>query len=125
MLSDKENAKALGVKGENAVAEYLRQHGYIIVKRNWKDKFGEIDIIAENKNCVAFVEVKTRKAGSMVSGEEAVDEAKQRRVRNTGIMFIKRFNTELPARFDVAEVTVSKDTDGKEKWMLKYTKNAF
>lgn len=125
MLSSKENAALLGKIGEDAVASYLKSKGYIIIKRNWKEKYGEIDIIAEDKSNIVFVEVKTRTVGALVSGEEAVDENKMRKVKNTGLLFLNRLNTDLPPRFDVAQVTVSYDQNGKRKLMLKYTKSAF
>ena len=114
-----------GAQGEERVAAYLRSKGFIIVRRNYRDRFGEIDIIAESKSYLIFVEVKTRKKGALVSGFEAVDRAKQRRVRNTGIMFAKRLFCNLPLRFDVAQVTVETMADGSEKWHLEYLKNAF
>ena len=63
----------LGNQGEEMVANYLRKEGYVIIKRNWRDKFGEIDVIAENKTHIIFVEVKTRSENPIVSGTAAVD----------------------------------------------------
>ncbi len=114
----------LGEEGERRVAEYLKQHGYIIVKRNFKDRFGEIDIIAENKSYLVFVEVKTRSEDSYVSGFEAVDVKKQQRVYKTGMLFLKRLHIDLIPRFDVAEVNV-KNENGEEIWNLNYMENAF
>lgn len=126
MSSDEKTLAARrGAEGEERVARYLRSKGCIIVKRNYRDRFGEIDIIAESKAYLLFVEVKTREKGALVSGFEAVDSAKQRRVRNTGIMFSKRLKSPLPLRFDVAQVTVDTLEDGSEQWHLKYLKNAF
>lgn len=126
MYCDKEKAAIYGRIGEDKVAQFLRRQGYIIIKRNWRDKrYGEIDIIAEDDNHIVFVEVKTRAAYSMVSGAEAVDCGKMRRVRNAAFMFVKRLNTEKEMRIDVAEVTVYTSGDGSEKWELKYIKSAF
>ena len=121
----KEQAAALGREGERKVAEYLRQKGYIIVKTNFRDRFGEIDIIAENNNELVFVEVKTRTENSLVSGLEAVDTHKQQRLYKTAMSFLQRINGEYEPRFDVAEVTVVHKEDGKLSWRLKYIKNAF
>ena len=125
MSLHREVSAELGRIGEEAVANYLKSLGYIIIKRNWKDRYGEIDIIAENKECIAFVEVKTRTIGAIVSGNEAVDQYKMRRVKNTGLMFLNRLNTDLPPRFDVAQVTASFDENGKQKLILNYIKSAF
>lgn len=113
----------LGFLGEEYVARYLRKKGCIIIKRNWRDRYGEVDIIAEDKENIIFVEVKTRTENAMVSGVEAVDTGKMRRIRNEAQMFVKRLNTDLPPRVDVAEVTVYRTQDGKCKWKLNYIKN--
>lgn len=123
--NDKTRAATLGNEGERRVAEYLKQKGYIIVKRNYRDRFGEIDIVAEKENVLAFVEVKTRKSGSLVSGIEAVDTAKRQRLYKTAMMFLRRINGEYEPRFDVAEVTVQEDEVKGNIWKLKYIKNAF
>ena len=126
MYCDKEKAALFGRLGEEKVAQFLRKQGYIIIKRNWRDKrYGEIDIIAEDEKNIVFVEVKTRAAYSIVSGAEAVDFGKMRRVRNAAMMFAKRLNSEKEIRIDVAEVTVYTNGDGSNKWELKYIKSAF
>lgn len=126
MSCDKREAAELGKQGEARVANYLKSKGCIIVKRNWRDsRFGEIDIIAEDDKNIIFVEVKTRTSGAKVSGVEAVDAFKMRRVRNAAEIFMQRLNTQLEPRIDVAEVTVSKNTDGREIWKLNYIKSAF
>ena len=126
MLSSKEKAAQLGRQGESVVAEYLRRQGYIILRRNWRDsRFGEVDIIAENRENIVFVEVKTRSENALVSGLEAVDERKAHRLKNAAIVFIRKLNTNLEPRIDVAQVTVKRGEDGKQIWSIKYIKSAF
>ncbi len=125
MSYNNENAKLLGKLGEERVAKYLKSKGYIILKRNWRDRFGEVDIIAETKENIVFVEVKTRKEDAMLSGLEAVDEKKMRLIKNEAVMFTKRLNTDSQPRIDVAEVTYCESKDGKYEWKLKYLKSAF
>ncbi len=125
-LNKKQKAKTLGELGEQYVSDYLRKNGYIIIRRNWHDKrFGEIDIVAENKECIAFVEVKTRQKHALVSGAEAVDIHKQRKIKNASQMFMKKLRTTLPARIDVAELVVENETDGEYNFSLNYIKSAF
>ena len=113
MYSGNERSAAVGKAGEDFVAQYLRSQGYIIIKRNWRDsRYGELDIVAENHECIAFVEVKTRQKNSLVSGLEAVDIGKQQRTKNAAQSFIRRLRTNLPPRIDVAEVTVVEETNG-------------
>ena len=125
MSYNNENSKLLGKLGEEKVAKYLKSKGYIILKRNWRDRFGEVDIIAETPENIVFVEVKTRKEGAMLSGFEAVDEKKMRLIRNEAVMFTKRLNTDSQPRIDVAEVTYRGSEDGKYEWKPKYLKSAF
>lgn len=125
MSYNNENSKLLGKLGEERVAKYLKSKGYIILKRNWRDRFGEVDIIAETKENIVFVEVKTRKEDAMLSGLEAVDEKKMRLIKNEAVMFTKRLNTDSQPRIDVAEVTYCESRDGKYEWKLKYLKSAF
>src|ERR1700731_4687155 len=50
----------LGQQGELAIVSYLEKEGYVILNRNYRTQFGEIDIIAQKKDVIAFVEVKLR-----------------------------------------------------------------
>ena len=124
MYFDKKRPSEIGRKGEKMVAEYLKSQGYTIIKRNYKDRYGEVDIIAEDCENLAFVEVKTRSENAIVSGLDAVDEKKKRLIKNEAVMFTKRLKTDLEPRVDVAEVIVSV-VDGKEVWKLNYIKNAY
>lgn len=126
MYSGNERSAAVGSAGEDFVAQYLKSKGYIILRRNWRDsRYGEIDIVAENREFIVFVEVKTRKKGSLVSGVEAVDYAKQQRTKNAANSFMRRLRTKLPPRIDVADVVITNDTDDNFQFELNYIKNAF
>ncbi len=115
----------IGAIGERKVAEYLKSKGCIIIKRNWKDRYGEVDIIAQDDKNIIFVEVKTRSFNALVSGNEAIDIGKMKRIRNEAVMFVKRLNTDLEPRIDTAEVTYYKKDDGTTGWKLNYIKSAF
>lgn len=126
MYSGNERSALVGKAGEDFVAQYLRSKGYIIIKRNWRDsRYGEIDIVAENRECIAFVEVKTRKNNSLVSGLDAVDYGKQQRTKNASQSFMRKFRTNLPPRLDVAEVILISEKDGNFQFELNYIENAF
>ena len=126
MYSGNERSALLGKAGEDFVAQYLKSQGYIIIKRNWRDsRYGELDIVAENRECIAFVEVKTRQKNSLVSGAEAVDLSKQQRTKNAAHNFMRKLRTKLPPRLDVAEVTVISEKDGVFKFEINYIENAF
>ncbi|MBO4432186.1 MAG: YraN family protein, partial [Clostridia bacterium] len=70
------------------------------------------------------VEVKTRSENALVTGAESIDVKKAQRTRNAAEFFMKKLNTDLPPRIDVANLIVSKNEDGKESWKLNYIKSA-
>src|SRR3984957_20951807 len=74
--------RRLGVRGEQLAAEHLERLGYRIVGRNYRTRWGELDLVAHDGRLLAFVEVKTRRAsGGAGSPFEAVDRRKQAQVR--------------------------------------------
>lgn len=116
--------KKTGDKGEELTARYLRKRGFIITKRNFRSRYGEIDIIAENEQYILFVEVKTRKSGAFVSGFSAVDINKRRKIIATAQEYLSKSFTTLQPRFDVAEITVFGERERKE-YKIDYIENAF
>lgn len=67
----------IGQWGEGVAAEYLEEHGYVIVARNVRTPYGEIDIVAEKESFISLVEVKTRTSSSFGPPEIAVTPRKQ------------------------------------------------
>lgn len=113
--------QTIGNMGEAFVAEYLKKKGYIISARNYRCRFGEIDVIAENNDEILFVEVKTRSERSVVRPYEYVNIAKQRKIFVTASIYLQNNGFGLKPRFDVAEVF----TDDGGKMRLNYFENAF
>lgn len=112
--------KTIGDAGENFVAEYLKNKGFIISARNYHSRFGELDIIAENNEIILFVEVKTRALGSLALPKEFVDKNKRAKIIATAQYYISNNGVDLQPRFDVAEVTPT--ASGVR---LNYIENAF
>ncbi len=99
--------KETGAMGEQAAADYLLEKGYELLARNWHCRWGELDLVARKEEILAFVEVKTRKPGAMVSPLEAVNRTKRRKlIRSAQAYLMELGETELQPRFDVAAVTV-------------------
>jgi len=91
-----------GKAAENAAAEFLKAKGYKILERNYKNKFGEIDIIAQFKGVICFVEVKARHTLNLGVPQEAVTARKQRQICRVAVYYLKSNKLlERPARFDV------------------------
>lgn len=115
----------IGRIGEQMVADYLRKSGYIILRRNFRSEFGEIDIIAETRDTVAFVEVKTRSHDFVVAPADAVDRSKQYKIAKTARAFLDRAYLVGACRFDIAEVVYRREKTGDIRFSLNYIKNAF
>jgi len=98
-----------GSEAEARACDVLRAAGYRIVARNWRSRFGEIDIIARDGETLAFVEVKARARDDYGGPAAAVDRAKQRRLTLTAALFFQETDCDLPARFDVITL-MSEDT---------------
>lgn len=96
--------RSLGSWGEEQAARYLRRKGYTIVARNFSCRYGEVDIIAQKRDIIAFVEVKLRKNDSFAQAKEFVTCAKQRRVATAAQLWLSSTGCELQPRFDVIEI---------------------
>lgn len=96
--------KISGAWGEALAAEYLRKKRYKTVAVGYRSRFGEIDLIVENKKYLVFVEVKLRKNAEFASAREYVNDAKQQRIRTTASMYLAQNPTKLQPRFDVVEI---------------------
>ena len=111
----------LGRFGEIIASRYLRCHGYDIAAAHYNCRLGEIDIVAEDKKYICFVEVKLRGAGSIALPREFVDVRKQERLRKTAAAYLSSHDLDVPARFDVAEVY--EEQDGTLR--IQYLESAF
>ncbi|MBR6101561.1 MAG: YraN family protein [Ruminococcus sp.] len=115
------NRREIGNIGEDAVCAFLQKNGYTVRDRNYTVKGGEIDIIAEKNDIIAFVEVKLRKQGAAVSGEEAITPAKKRCLITAAERYLLSISEDKSARFDVAVVEQQKNG----RLSLKYYVSAF
>lgn len=117
------STKNIGKIGEEYTVKFLEKKKYKILERNYSKRFGEIDIIAENKNYIVFVEVKTRHKDSMTSAADAVNRQKQIRIIKTASLYLAENETEKFCRFDVCEVYVN--SDNLKLFDINYIEAAF
>ena len=96
--------KITGQCGEDIAAEYLKKKGYKIIVRNYRNKIGEIDIIAKNREDLIFIEVKTRSSDKFGTPAEAVTYYKKRKIVNCAKAYLMINPTDLNIRFDIIEV---------------------
>ena len=98
----------IGEIGEKKARNYLKCRGYEILECNFQTKSGELDIIAKEKDCIVFVEVKTRTNQEFGAPSEAVSYYKQKHMYQSAKQYLRRFPTEVECRFDVMEVILKK-----------------
>ncbi|MFL5862195.1 MAG: YraN family protein [Solirubrobacteraceae bacterium] len=107
---DTDPGHQLGREGEQLAAEHLVRLGYEIVERNYRTRWGELDIVARAGRTLAFCEVKTRRAGGRAGGPfDAVGSGKQARVRKmAGSWLMERRDRPYAdvIRFDAIGVTI-------------------
>lgn len=98
-----------GKIGEDIAVEFLKKNGATIKERNFRGRFGEIDIIAFfNTTEIVFIEVKSRSTCKYGFPAEAVDKTKQNKIKKTAQEYIMKNNLqEISIRFDVIEVYMS------------------
>lgn len=118
------NSKLIGRWGEAAAAEFLRKKRYKIVGMGYNTRFGEIDIIAENRKYIVFVEVKTRRDSSFAEAREFVTAEKRRRVIAAAELYLAENRTDKQPRFDVIEVYAPLGTQ-TERPQINHIENAF
>jgi putative endonuclease len=125
----RKNIKDTGKAGEAAAVEYLKKDGYSILEQNYQNlsgrRLGEIDIIAQEKKEVVFVEVKTRNLESygFSQPEENITRSKLFKLNRIAEYYMKSkklFNT--PYRFDAVSVWLDKD---QKKAKIKHIKSIF
>ncbi len=96
--------KKLGREGEAKARTYLKKQGYKIVEHNYKNPFGEVDIIARKGGVIAFIEVKTRLSDEYGLPSEAVDYYKKRRYIQGAKYYFANREPDCTVRFDVIEI---------------------
>lgn len=107
-------SKLSGAWGEALAAEFLRKKRYKIEAAGYRCRFGEIDLIVQDKKYLVFVEVKLRKSADFAAAREYVNRAKQDRIRITASMYLAQNPTKLQPRFDVVEIYAPDGADTKK-----------
>ena len=110
-----------GKIGEKIGADFLIGKGYRILNSNVETPFGEIDLVAEDRGTLVFIEVKTRRSSRFGAPEEAVGPVKQARLSRLASWYLThQLKKDRPARFDVLAVDLS-----GEKTVFRLIQNAF
>ncbi len=116
-------ARLLGDRGERAASRFLKNLGYTIVARQYRNQYGEVDIIAIDNDRIVFVEVKTRKSTNTGQPFEAVDRRKQQKLTRLALSWMKKTKPlHQSARFDIISI-VWPDEGGEPQ--IRHIRNAF
>lgn len=119
-----EKTSDFGRAGEDAAADFLKKRGYRILKRNYRNRVGEIDIVAEEGKTLVFVEVKARAGSEFGSPLEALTAHKQRKLALVAEGFLASFKAaDRLCRFDV--VSIIGDPAQPKTWKIEVLADAF
>lgn len=109
-FKNKKTTTAIGRQGEDIAADWLSSHNYTIVTRNYRQRFGEVDIIARQDGWLVFIEVKTRSSARFGSPLDSVTEKKQQQLSRIANDYLSRNDAlDVPCRFDVVSVLLHGD----------------
>ena len=99
----------LGARGEDLAAEFLEATGMVVLERNWRSRYGELDLIAQDGAAVVFVEVKTRTGTGYGTPAEAVTPVKAERIRRlAGLWLSEQSRRWSHIRVDVVTVLLTR-----------------
>ena len=116
------NKRGTGSEGERIASDFLIKNGLRIVEKNFRDRYGEIDIVAKDADTLVFVEVKLRTDDFLGDPLEAVDAGKQRTIRNVARQYLyEKGLGDVWCRFDVLGI---RNADG-EGFDIDWIKDAF
>jgi len=111
----------LGQWGEETACNYMLDRGARLVRRNFRSRSGEIDLIFEEEECLVFMEVRTRKESDFLDPLESIDPRKQKKIRSTASLYYNKFwKQDSICRFDVIAIIGSPG-----KYKLDHIEDAF
>lgn len=112
-----------GRQGERLARMYLESKDWQILATNWRCRSGEIDIVAQDGNCLVFVEVRTRTSERFGTPAESVDWRKQRKLRQVaGVFLASQSVCAARIRFDMISIRMGEN--GQDP-VLEHLQNAF
>ena len=110
------NKRSLGKQKENEVCDLIIKNGYKVIEQNYRNRYGEIDIIAENNDYIIFIEVKYRRNDKFGTGEESIDIKKCRKILMGSQQYITDKNITKGVRYDAAVLSTNE---------IRYIENYF
>lgn len=105
-------ANPIARKGEDVAAEYLKNHGYKLIERNFRKGYGEIDIVAVKGKTLVFVEVKTRTTDLFGGARESIARYKLHKLIQT-VQFYRLLHPKLPEALRIDAIFIDVNSEGK------------
>jgi len=95
-----------GITAEKIACQHLQANGLKLIKKNFRTKCGEIDLIMREQKTTVFVEVRYRRSNKYGSPFATIDQRKQRKLMNTAQLYLQHNRTlnKVPSRFDVVGI---------------------
>jgi putative endonuclease len=103
-----DDRRGLGRRGEQLACQMLASKGYEIVARNWRCEHGELDLVARDGDCLAFVEVRARRGRALGTPEESITAAKQARLVELADAYVCENDWQGDWRIDVVAVEMDR-----------------
>ena len=115
--------KAIGAYGETIARDFLTTNGYKILDMNYRNRYGEIDIICKNNNIIIFCEIKSRYTDTFGSPIESITYYKQRQIIKLSEIYLlyKKYQN-YNVRYDVIEIIFN---NKNASFKLNHLKDAF
>ena len=110
----------LGVYGEKCISKFLEKRGFNVIEKNYNCRYGEIDLVAEKDETLAFVEVKSRKKEHFPISTVVIQSKQQKIIKSAKHFVFKKQILDKILRFDVATVVFDEN-----RYKINYIENAF
>lgn len=112
--------RSRGRWAEDVAARHLTEHGLVCRERNFRSRYGEIDLVMQDGEILVFVEVRSRRGTGFLDPAESVDRAKRTRIARTADAWLRNRRAVPACRFDVVAVTGEPDAPG-----IRWVRDAF
>ena len=112
-----------GQLGEELACRELKKKGYRIVERNYRCRYGEIDVVTQKKGCLVFVEVRSKRGTAFGTPEESMTTQKKQRLTASAMNYLEE-HAGLPENWRVDFVAVDLDASGERASRIEIIENA-
>jgi putative endonuclease len=120
-ISNRNPSWQKGIQGEDLACRYLKKKGYKILECNWRSGRYEIDMVAKDRECIVFVEVRTRQENQLCSGYDSVNQRKKQILKRGIKLYLNKTPYVKTFRLDIISIDW---IEGKDNYRLHHYENA-